>query len=426
MNSLSIKEWWTYAEHLAANHPGILHVPDTHVAFSRWEFPELIGANFNDLQSPCLIAEAPESDGVDNSSNNLLARRHIAFTIAKRVEVGGTIAERMDAEQECETIAMQVLARFRHERIHRGGQVFADVKMNGWEGVRLSPFLPDGWVGYRIMVPVFVNDIRLKHDNENWLDDIGTALLYDLSGMSCANLNHITLGLTTTQRLSCILPGYDFADAATLDALTDQQETDLIAAFGGSGGGVGIAALRDGDGDLLFNTNVPAGTTVNITAPGVSVEMQDGNGNNLSGPTIHLAGSTQVLIAPSVDVTANAEPVTQALAGSTLDLLVEDEDGNALPITINGNIITVTMPEVIKRYADLATANAATGVTPTAHQFVLIEDTGHVIPGNGTANVPALIAANKFLLGVKETEKGFNVGFEGAPESNSIQLNAPE
>lgn len=242
-NSLTIKEWWVYAEHLAANHTSINHVPDTHVAYVRKEFPELQGADFQDLQSPCLIAEAPESNGIDNLSNNLLAQRFLAWTIAKRVDVQtGTYAERIDAEVECEDIAMEVLARLRAERIHRGGQVFADVKMNEWEGLLLSPFMPAGWVGYRIMVPVQVSDRRLKHDAANWTDAPGTTILNDLTGISCANLNHSTLGLTPTQRLNC------------LGVNVNDEDGNLIERV--PAGGVYVDEAGGGGGANLYNINV--------------------------------------------------------------------------------------------------------------------------------------------------------------------------
>jgi len=53
----------------------------------------------------------------------------------------------------------------------------------------------------------------------------------DLSGLSCAQLE----ALTQAQLIGCILPTYDFSDPEVLEALTDQQETDLEAAFGGEG-----------------------------------------------------------------------------------------------------------------------------------------------------------------------------------------------
>lgn len=257
-NSLTSRQWWAYAEHLAANHVDIAHVPDSNRAYVRMSFPELQGADFNDLASPCLIAETVESEGVDNSSNNLLAQRYLAYTIAKRVDPNGDYADRILAEDDCERIAFEVLARFREERIHRGGQVFADVKMNQWQGDLISPFLPSAWVGYRIMVPIMVSDRRLKHDAGKWSDAPGNVLLSDISGLSCPAINHPTLGLTAAQRLGCVLPQYDFSDPDTLDALTAQQETDLEAAFGdGSSGGGGTVTIVDQDNNIIQLVSAP-------------------------------------------------------------------------------------------------------------------------------------------------------------------------
>jgi lysophospholipase L1-like esterase len=234
-NSLTIKEWFVFAEHLATNHTLIGHSA-TERHYVRSEFVDLQGAAFSDLHSPALIAEAPDSEGLDAASNNLLARRYLAWTVVKQLDGSDNPNARLDAELECETLAQHVLARLRAERIHRGGNVFADVLMDQWEGSVMTPFLKAGWAGYRIMVPVLVNDQRLKHDPANWQDQPGAPLLLrDVSGLSCPNLNHPTLGLTQEQRLQCVLPQYDFSEDDTFNALTDQQEDDLAERLGGTG-----------------------------------------------------------------------------------------------------------------------------------------------------------------------------------------------
>jgi hypothetical protein len=235
-NSLSLKEWFDYAEWLATNLSDIGHTPtDRH--YTRLAFPELQSIATLDLRYPALLADTPEAEGVDNSSNNLLTRRYLAWTIVKPVTQTGNWSELLEAEDECERIALQVLARLRKDRIHRGGQVFGDVDMNGWQGDTVSPFVGVGYAAYRIMVPVLNTERRLVYDPARWIGEDGPPLLVDVSGLSCTNLNHPTLGLTTQQRLTCILGGYDFADAATLAALTVQQRADLEDEFGGSGSG---------------------------------------------------------------------------------------------------------------------------------------------------------------------------------------------
>jgi hypothetical protein len=232
-NSLGLKEWFSYAEWLATHLADIGHTP-TERHYARLAFPELQSLNTLDLRFPALLADTPEAEGVDNSSNNLLTRRYLAWTIVKPVEAGNWDAV-VDAEDECERIALQVLARLRKDRIHRNGQVFADVDMNGWQGDTVSVFAGIGYAAYRIMVPVLNAERRLVYDAAKWIGDDGPPLLVDVSGLSCTNLNHPTLGLTTQQRLTCILGGYDFSDAATLAALTTQQRTDLEAEFGQDG-----------------------------------------------------------------------------------------------------------------------------------------------------------------------------------------------
>lgn len=345
-NSLTIKQWWVYAEYLAVNHTALAHVPGSNVAYSRVDFAELHGANFDDLASTALLAEAPESEGIDKSSNNLLARRFLSWYIVKRLPEAGDAAARIDAELECETIALQVLARLRAERIHRGGQVFADVEMDAWQGDVVSPFLPQHWAGYRIMVPVKVSDSRLKHDAANWTDPIGTTILNDLSGVSCANINHATLGLTAAQRRTCVLPQFDFATDADFDALTDQQEDDLTDRLGGGGA--------------------------------------------------------------DVDVTVNGDLVASAAPGTNVDLLVQDEDGNEIEVTINGSIITI--PAMIIYKADLAAALADNVTVLTPQQILVLEDTNAIYASSSASTTPmGRINAKKHALGVIDAANGTEV-----------------
>jgi hypothetical protein len=290
-NSLTIKEWFVFAEHLATNHTLIGHSP-TERHYVRSEFVDLQGAAFSDLHSPALIAEAPDSEGLDAASNNLLARRYLAWTIVKQLDGSDNPNARLDAELECETLAQHVLARLRAERIHRGGNVFADVLMDQWEGSVMTPFLKAGWAGYRIMVPVLVNDQRLKHDPANWDDQVGAPLLLrDVSGLSCPNLNHPTLGLTQEQRLQCVLPQYDFSEDDTFNALTDQQEDDLAERLGGGGPCAPATVNRDG---TFFGT-VASGGTINVPSDCPAPTPTTVNGTESDTPTITvLQGGVQV------------------------------------------------------------------------------------------------------------------------------------
>lgn len=244
VNSLTFREWFEYAEHLARNLTPIGHNPEAGIVrYARVRFQEVISLSINELQGPCLLAEMPVSEGIDNKSNNLLAQRYLAWTIADRVDNQTTDVQRMAKETNCESLALRVLGRLRADRIHlqKAGTsgVFADVAIDRWEGECITEFLSGNWVGYRIMVPVLVNDKRLTYDPQFWSDGIGQGLFTDLTGLSCAALNHPTLGLTLAQRLQCILPQYDFSSEATQDAVTPQQQQDLIEWLGAGGGGGG-------------------------------------------------------------------------------------------------------------------------------------------------------------------------------------------
>ncbi len=249
-NSLTLREWFALGEELAARNTDIGHVigDAAHCHFSRYRFVETASKVFDELKSPALLLETPESGGIDNSSNNLLVSKYLAFTIAKRLEDDRDHAERVLAEDECESIAMQTIARLRKMRIHLGGQTFGDVEVARWEGdVMGPPFLNPNWAGYRVMLPVKVNERRLTYDPAKWNDDVAVPRLVDLTAITCANLNDPSFGLTTSQRNTCLLPTYDFSSSAVLSALTDVQRAALAVVFGGEGGECDPVTIVDQD-----------------------------------------------------------------------------------------------------------------------------------------------------------------------------------
>lgn len=239
---LTIKGWFQYMEELATRHVLIGH-STTERHYTRGIF-QAIQEQFKGLKSPALLVEAPESEGIDKRSDNLLVQRYVAFTVAKKIPTGkaGDHATALDLELDCETIALQLLARMKRDQLHYADQKFARVELDAWQGESASALLPPGsWVGYRIMVPVMNVDRRLAHDSGNWSDDTSPPALNDATQLSCANLRHPTLGLTREQRDGCLLPTYDFGDPLTQGALTEEQIEALRAYLGvedsGSGSG---------------------------------------------------------------------------------------------------------------------------------------------------------------------------------------------
>jgi hypothetical protein len=92
-----------------------------------------------------------------------------------------------------------------------------------------------------------------------------------------------------------------------------------------------------------------------------------------------------------------------------LDLLVEDEDGNPLTVSFDGNIIVVTLPPAVMpfiHYAD-RTAMLADAVTiPTDQQEAIDDATGNRYVGDNVLTVAALVAANRYTLGVTRVDPG--------------------
>lgn len=89
-------------------------------------------------------------------------------------------------------------------------------------------------------------------------------------------------------------------------------------------------------------------------------------------------------------------------SGDTLNIAVEDDDGNALTASFDGSTITVTMPQAILPFATRVDAIAETNVVPSTAQLVHVVASGRFYPGNGTDHVSALVAAERFLLPVRE------------------------
>lgn len=465
-NSLTLKQWFSLGETIAETNVDIGHVigDDEQRHFSRGRFPELQSAAFDNLKSPALIFETPESGGIDQSANNLLATKYLAWTVAIRLEEENNFVELIDAEDRCEEIALQILSGLRQMRIHLGGLTFADVEMDKWEGDAVSPFLKTSWAGYRIMIPVKVTEKRLKYNPGKWTNDSRPPLMADLTRISCANLNDPTLGLTLVQRRDCILPTYNFADPAILDALTDQQDTDLTAAYGTGSptpttvngttsdtptitvvqGGLPVGSLNPAtgvvtvdecdectplgydlhntDGTVLLSGNVtdPCGATLELTAPDATVQLVDGKGSNIGEPVLFPSGTSGQMTAPSVLVqlvSSDSEPLGEEQtihSGSALttivapDAVVQLNDSDDNPIGgsdnyLSGSTNTKTAPD-----GTVKTTDGATTVMP--------------VKSNGSANLPQSVIRYKDAADASQLTAAVDTVYSGGTLRGAVEV----
>lgn len=261
-NSLTLLQWFGLGETLAQAFTDIGHDPNnpSEQRYCRVRFPELPNMEFKHLGSPALLLETPESGGIDKSSSNLLVGKYLAFWVVKRLDEKGDDLERLNAEDHCEEMALQVLAKLRQLRIHLGGPTFGDVQMDGWEGDVGTPFLKPMWAGYRIMVPVQVSEARLKYNPSKWGNM--PAPMVDLSRLTCTNLNDPTYGVTYQSLINCLLPRLDFSDLATQAKVTQGQREDLTVWLGGGADELTLNIFLD---DVLQETiTVSPNDTVNI------------------------------------------------------------------------------------------------------------------------------------------------------------------
>lgn len=120
---------------------------------------------------------------------------------------------------------------------------------------------------------------------------VGELVPIDLTGLTCEQLNDEDLGLTEDQLLDCILPEYDFSSEDVLEALTDQQEADLTAAFGG-GGPCDPATVRNSDS--TYSDTVAAGAELVLP----DVEHTDSDGAPVTLPALTPFVATPCVAAP--------------------------------------------------------------------------------------------------------------------------------
>lgn len=234
VGQFTLKTFFQYMENLARSNQSLLHT-DANRHFVRSNFSELVGKAFEDLQSPAMLVDTYEAEGIDRTSDNLLVKRYVAFTIIKRITEKGNHAQLLDLETDCETIAMKVLARMKYDRrsattnMRAKQQLFADVDLNAWEGHVLNEMLNGAWAAFRIQVPIINADDRLTMNAADWDDTKEQPIFYDISGLSCANLNDPSQGLTDEQRLNCLAVTVYESDGTTVNALVPAGGSYVLA-----------------------------------------------------------------------------------------------------------------------------------------------------------------------------------------------------
>lgn len=82
-------------------------------------------------------------------------------------------------------------------------------------------------------------------------------------------------------------------------------------------------------------------------------------------------GSNLTIVSPSITVTANSEILPDILSGGLLDIIIEDNFGNPISLSVVGNIITIE-PEWDSELLDnVASVNIT--VTTTDSQDILVD-----------------------------------------------------
>lgn len=171
-------------------------------------------------------------------------------------------------------------------------------------------------------------------------------------------------------------------------------------------------------GDPYFEAFVEAGTD-NHTGVIINVDVYDDSPYCADPIEINPPGT-----ACPLTVTVNGAEITEVADpcdAPTLALTVEDQDGNPVAVTFDGLAIVVDMPNPILSYPDKAAALADTDTVPTTRQFVHVVSTRRVYVGNDSDDVATLVAAEEYLLPVREQSETLYTTVEGTEVK--IQIN---
>ena len=213
---LTIRSMFAYFENIARMLTTIGHDPDNGVVrFARAQYDEAAGIARTGIKSgPALFVDHYTSELIDAKSNNLVMQRTLAFAVMMPLPEKRDYDLTIDRKLQCETVALQVVARLYKDRLASvpAQKKFINVLLDDMVGDFIEG---PAMVGYEVRIPVQNKEERLIYDAGLWDDDAAAPILQDLTALSCENLNHPSLGLTTAQRTNCLYVRILAADGTT-------------------------------------------------------------------------------------------------------------------------------------------------------------------------------------------------------------------
>lgn len=108
------------------------------------------------------------------------------------------------------------------------------------------------------------------------------------------------------------------------------------------------AVLKNTEGTTISSTDIPSGSSQDITAPNADYVLKDTAGNALSSGSIASATSSDIE-APDGSVTVNSSAFDTVLSGGSLDVPVEYENGSPIG-TITAGVVVIPDPETDLEY----------------------------------------------------------------------------
>lgn len=215
---LNVRLYFQYMENIARMLTSIGHDPENGVVrFARGQYDEQAGLVRTGIKDgPALFVDHYTSQLIDAKSNNLVMERGLQFAVMMPVPQKRDYDLIVDAKLQCETVAMQVVSRIYHDRRtnNPAAKKWINVLMDSLTGDFIEG---PNMLGFEVMIPVQNKEERLTYDPGLWDDDAAAHILQDLTGISCENLNHPTLGLTSSQRLNCLGVRIYESDGTTLN-----------------------------------------------------------------------------------------------------------------------------------------------------------------------------------------------------------------
>jgi hypothetical protein len=231
---LTIAQWFAYMANLAAQHVELRDGVGGRKAFARMVLTEAFEKGYTQLDDTALLVESYEEEGIDKDSDNLQARRFMAWHVVKRLTGQNNDADQLISyEEDCQRIAKQILGRLRRDSKNYEDRRFAKVVTDAWRGDSSSALFNGKWAAWRIEVPVTNVDRQLIFDQNAWDDTTNPETFTDLSALTCEQLNDPILGLTTAQRENCLYVTIrNVSDSSTVDTVPAGDTYDVLVFSG--------------------------------------------------------------------------------------------------------------------------------------------------------------------------------------------------